>query len=244
MNCHINVENCAAFKAIQYVFKYQMKGTDQATISTGIDDNNRDEVTTYQNKRWLSSMEASWRILQFNIVQTKPSIIRLPVHLEREQYVIYNPHNQTQTKKALKDAECTKLIGYFKANVEFENARTVHYKHFPEFFVWNIFKKKWTPRTRITSIPTSIGRLRTVHPSNEEEFCLRQLLLHRLGCRSFDAIKTIDGTQHETFKSACIKLGLFANDYLWIECMQEACAHHSPISCRQLFIYILNECSL
>ena len=51
MNCHINVENCAEFKAIQYVFKYQMKGTDQATISTGIDDNNRDEVTTYQNKR-------------------------------------------------------------------------------------------------------------------------------------------------------------------------------------------------
>ena len=58
MDSHINIEFCASIKAIQYLFKYQLKGSDQATISiVAGDDSEQDEVATFMSKRYVSSME-------------------------------------------------------------------------------------------------------------------------------------------------------------------------------------------
>jgi hypothetical protein len=56
-------------KAIQYLFKYQLKGSGQALISIKPENSNfMDEVEVFQNKHYISSMEASWKILVFPIV--------------------------------------------------------------------------------------------------------------------------------------------------------------------------------
>ena len=57
-DCHINVEYCASVKAIKYIFKYNLKGTDQANVEVAEDEQNYDEIKSYINMRYVSSCEA------------------------------------------------------------------------------------------------------------------------------------------------------------------------------------------
>ena len=138
MDSHINVEFCASIKAIQYLFKHQLKGSDQATISiVAGDDREQDEAATFMSKRYASSMEALWRIFQFPTVAVKPAIMRLPIHLENQQRILYDPTNPVQAQQALENGKRTMLTEFFQPNVEYLEARTVLYCNFPESFVYN-----------------------------------------------------------------------------------------------------------
>ncbi|XP_043474368.1 uncharacterized protein LOC122506318 [Leptopilina heterotoma] len=77
---HINVEFCGGVKSIEYVCKYVNKGSDQATI--GITDEN-DEIKRYQTGRYISTLEAVWRILEFSIHERYPPVIPLDVYIWR-----------------------------------------------------------------------------------------------------------------------------------------------------------------
>ncbi len=48
---------------------------------------------------------------------------------------------------------------------------------------------------------------------------------------------------HSTFKATCIALDLIESDQIWIETMDEACAAQLLSACRQLFVFILLECT-
>ena len=63
MNCNCNVELCMSIKSIKYVLKYVHKGCDQAMFA--LRSNQVDEISDYQNARYVSSNEAAWRILEF-----------------------------------------------------------------------------------------------------------------------------------------------------------------------------------
>jgi len=54
-------------------------GTNSQNISA-----TADEVLQYQAKQYVSSMEATWRILDYPIMGNKPAIMRLPIHLENQ----------------------------------------------------------------------------------------------------------------------------------------------------------------
>ncbi|GFS58437.1 ATP-dependent DNA helicase [Trichonephila clavipes] len=53
--------------------------------------NRLDEVTTYQQGRYISSREAERRLLNFPIHQRYPTVIHLTVQLEGGQRVYYEP---------------------------------------------------------------------------------------------------------------------------------------------------------
>ena len=145
LNAHINVEYCASLKCIQYLFKYQLKGTDQATISIENVDVNNNEVTAFETKRYVSSMEAAWRIFNYEICKVKPAVVRLPVHLPDQQTITYIPNNAQDAAEALIRGEKTKLTEYFTANAEHPHAREIFYIDFPEHFTWHQGSKKWNP---------------------------------------------------------------------------------------------------
>ncbi|GFW93647.1 uncharacterized protein TNCV_4541761 [Trichonephila clavipes] len=57
---HINVEYCNSVKSIKYICKYVTKGSDAAMFAVANEMLNRlDEVTTYQQGRYISSSVAS-----------------------------------------------------------------------------------------------------------------------------------------------------------------------------------------
>ena len=73
---HINVEWCNRSRSIKYLFKYITKGPDRATLileenlhvdtSTGMQNmTDTDEVKEYLNCRYVSAIEACWRIFEF-----------------------------------------------------------------------------------------------------------------------------------------------------------------------------------
>ena len=74
-NVHTNVEYCNSIKSIKYVCKYINKGTDQAIFRLQTDD--KDEITEYQQGRYISSNEALWRIFSSPIHERYPTVVHL-----------------------------------------------------------------------------------------------------------------------------------------------------------------------
>ena len=83
---HINVEICASVKAIKYINKYIYKGSDKTTISLRYEN---DEIVKYLNGRYNSSVEAAWRIFEFQMHEEIPSVTTLAIHMPDKQPVFF-----------------------------------------------------------------------------------------------------------------------------------------------------------
>ena len=100
-NSHINIEFCASIKCIQYLFKYLYKWFDcmetETVIGTqGAQDSQEpgavsaikwDEIKQFQDNRYVSAPQAFWCMSKFPLTYRSQPIIRLAVHLRREQSV-------------------------------------------------------------------------------------------------------------------------------------------------------------
>ena len=238
-DCHINVKHVNSVKSIKYVFKYIMKGSDQAVVtiekdsaakkSKSDDTTNvkqpRDEIKEYQTKRYVSSVEACWRLFDFDITGRYPNVEALPVHLPGEQKVYFD---QTSTdlevaEEKLERGQKTKLTEYFRmCRDKIDGAENLYYYEMPEHFTWDTSKRAWKKRKNDVC---AIGRMHQAHPSNVERFHLRMLLNHVKGATSFEHLKTLDdegGTVCTTFLDACIAKHLTRDDQIWYDSMKEA----------------------
>ncbi|UYV65489.1 hypothetical protein LAZ67_3004502 [Cordylochernes scorpioides] len=117
-------------------------------------------------------------------------------------------------------------------------AKTLLYVEVPVYYIWSA-SKSWQPRKQGTRIPDqvafasdSIGRVYTVHPNFEECFYLRMLLHSVRGPTSFAALRTINVVLCQSYKEACLHLGLLENDQQWHRCIQEAVLSESPLKIR------------
>ena len=54
--------------------------------------------------------------------------------------------------------------------------------------------------------------MHTVSPNEIERYALRTLLLYRIGCGSFEELRTVGNVTYSTFWEACEVLGYFEND--------------------------------
>jgi hypothetical protein len=89
---------------------------------------------------------------------------------------------------------------------------------FPSVFTWTNGMKKWTIRQK----GCCVRCLYFVSPSFGERYFLRTLLTKVKGVVSFEVFRTINDVVHDTFKSACIALGLYDSDDEWNACLEEA----------------------
>lgn len=92
--CHMNLEICNNSRSLKYLFKYCLKGHDQATRLIRKKKGNNgepqkrksgDEIKHYLDGRYVCASEAAWRILGFDIHYRYPSVERLPVHVDGEK---------------------------------------------------------------------------------------------------------------------------------------------------------------
>jgi hypothetical protein len=68
----------------------------------------------------------------------------------------------------------------------------------------------------------AIGRMYYAHSTSGECYCLRMLLNYVKGATSYEHLRIMDGTKHNTFKDACIAMGLLADDNEWHQALEEA----------------------
>ncbi|XP_071920605.1 uncharacterized protein [Coffea arabica] len=86
-NCRMNVEICSTIKVVKYTYKYIYKGHDKIHFAMYSDDRSKeiDKIKEYQSARWVSPIEAIWRIHRFPLFETHPVVINLQLHLENYQ---------------------------------------------------------------------------------------------------------------------------------------------------------------
>jgi hypothetical protein len=135
-NAHINVEWCNKLNMIKYLFKYVMKGSDQAKIYFEVPANTSNaspgprlappnEIQEYIDARFLSSCVALWRTFEYDIRFRVPLVERLVVHLPGMNHVRYEPNTDLRALLASPAA-------MFEANSKHEEARHLTYCDFPK----------------------------------------------------------------------------------------------------------------
>ena len=91
-NAHINVEICASPRATKYLYKYINKGSDRAMMRVNEEGQpeKRNEVKEFQDCRSIGASEVAFRLFEFPMRRRYPGVIRLPIHLEKQQSVYFH----------------------------------------------------------------------------------------------------------------------------------------------------------
>jgi len=142
----------------------------------GIGPPNYEDINEIKQKldcRYVSPVDAVWRIFEFEIMQCYLSVKLLQYHLLGQQYVIFNDRDRLHRAVEEGAQRVTTLIGWFIANIEDAKARRYTYATFPSYYVWNKGMRKWIKRKQ----RVCIGRLPYTHPNMGERYYL-QMLLH------------------------------------------------------------------
>ncbi|CAN1158085.1 ATP-dependent DNA helicase PIF1 [Linum perenne] len=246
---HINVELCHQGRVIKYLFKYLTKGPDRSVAVAESSTNQGtaqvvpqplDEIQQYLDCRSLSSYEAAWRIYEFSLHDRNPPVQRLCVHLPGQNRVPYRSHQKLRNIMARPNVGETTLTRWFKLNERDPKARELTYDEIPNKYVWKEDSKDWFPRKK----GFAIGRIAYIHPGANDTFYLRQLLTKVRGALSFVHLRTVNGTVCHSFKVACQKLGLLANDDEWLLVMNEVGQWGMCSLLRTLFVSMLMFCEL
>jgi hypothetical protein len=237
-NCHINVEICASVESVRYIHKYIFKGHDRTTLELQ-DDQNRNEIKEYLDARYIGSVESCYHMFEFSMHGAEPAVYRLPVHLEDQQLVYFNPDDNLHDVVDRGSSKETPLTAWFKINRTNPQARDTTYQNFPRNWVYDSQAKCWKARKR----GYAIGRMYFASPSSGERFYLRLLLTVVVGATSFAHLRTVNGIRFNTYKEACFALGLLEDDHEWNLCLQEAGQMQTGYVLRNLFATILFHCN-
>ena len=140
-DAHINVEVCGSVQSIKYFYKYVYKGHDCATLDVCF----VNEMKDYIDCRYVSSNEAAWRILEFEISKSSHSVERLDLYLPGQQPVYFREGNEVQQieQAAARDS---KLSAFFKLAEGDLEARQLLYTEVPKYYTWQSGKHKWKHR--------------------------------------------------------------------------------------------------
>ncbi|XP_022874161.1 uncharacterized protein LOC111392984 [Olea europaea var. sylvestris] len=130
----------------------------------------------------------------------------------------------------------TMLTEFFRMNISNEKAKTLLYKDFPTYFVWDTSMRIWTLRKS----KNVIGRIVSANPCEGEMYFLRVLLNHIRGPKSFEDLKTVNGVVLSTYCEAAFFRGLLSGNNYSEMCLSEVVAYQIPVSLRRLFANALN----
>ncbi|KAL4088955.1 hypothetical protein QTP88_024033 [Uroleucon formosanum] len=210
-------------------------------------ENVNDEISNFQMGRYVSTNEALWRLLSFQIHERYPTVVHLAVHLENGQRVYFTEANAAQRAERPPSTTLTSFFAMCEAD---PFAATLMYVEMPKYYTWNQSTKKFQRRKQGTPVPDwpqvfstdALGRMYTVHPRNDECFYLRLLLVNVRGPKSFAHLKTVNGHQCQTYREACQLLGLLENDSHWDLTLADSVVSSNAYQIRTLFAIIITTC--
>lgn len=205
-NCHLNVEICSTIKVVKYLYKYIYKGHDKVAfhVTQQNDQEDIDEISRFQNARWISAPEAVWRLYGFPMFGMYPSAYHLQIHLENQQPVNFKESDNLNSILRNDMFSKTMLTEFFAMNETHEKAKAGKflYKEFPEYFVWLPGERRWKEREQ----DKVIGRVVTIQPTQGEIYFLRLLLNNVRGPTSFSNLRIHQGKKVKTSGKAALLL--------------------------------------
>jgi len=169
-----------------------------------------------------------------------PAVERLQYHLPNEQMVLFRNEDDVQEVATQSAISRTMLTEWFKTNQELEVTRSLTFEQFPQQWVWNRKLKRWT----LCKQGFAIGCMYYAHPPSGERYYLRMLLNCVKGATSYEHLRTVDGRVHDTFKDACIAMGLLADNNEWDQALEEADVWASGRQLRDMFASMLMFCDV
>ena len=101
-----------------------------------------DEISTFIDGRYISGMEAAWRLQEFPICFRSHSVVRLAVHTENQQQLIFEEKNPSVSLDNWK----TTLTAWFDLNKMDVFAKNINYINIPQYYVFNNQNKAWIKR--------------------------------------------------------------------------------------------------
>ena len=192
-----------------------------------------DEFKSYLNARYVSALEAVWRLMFFPMIDMSHTIIRLAIHLPMQQAVYFRPGQEEEAVARACDKDTT-LTAFFKLNALDANAQQFVYHEIPNHYVFA--DNKWKVRQR--GGDSVLARMYNVSPRDAERYFLRLLLLYIKGPTSFEELRTVSGTVFATFFEAAKARGYFTDDKEWSNCLAEAVLTQHPRQIWFLFAII------
>ncbi|XP_074315275.1 uncharacterized protein LOC141651461 [Silene latifolia] len=203
---------------------YVYKGHDKISFNIAAGDAVQvvDEIQQYQSGRWVSSIEAMWRIYGFDLFEIHPPVMPLPIHLPSMQTIQLRPHENLTRVVSNEKRIRTPLTEFFKINNDNEHKATERYLYsqFTEHYRWDKTERTWFKRRNKLLV---IARLVFVSPSEGERYFLRLLLNHVKSPKSFEDLKTVNGHYCSTYQEAALELRLIEEDNMVDLCLAEAC---------------------
>jgi hypothetical protein len=177
-----------------------------------------DEANFYQSCRYVSSTEATWRILSLPLFYFSHKINILAVHLEGENPLVFKKGEAEEAaRKELRPSTLTKYFDLVEESRQLPDTdpnrkllEEIVYCQVPEHFLWDGKERVWNRRQK--SNKPNLGRLAGASPNSGDRFYLRLLLQEIPGCASFKELRTHDGTLYGTFKEASVARGLAKDD--------------------------------
>lgn len=251
MECHCHVDICFTSNAFLYLYKYLFKGVDKTRFAIA-ETAPVDEFQDYLQARYLSAVEAVWRILAFEISVKWPAVTSYSLHLPGRQLGQMARHGSEASM-------VTPLIVYLARPVREEWTDLRYLDFYQRYEARPLKPEAPTPPGAVAVISPPLQRANTVvrryavtarrHPRvcrlhfvplrAGELYYLRSLLLHRPSY-SFNGFRTVDGVEHNSFQAAAIALGLFRDRDEIERAMEEAVAAlFRPAQLRFLFANML-----
>lgn len=96
------------------MLKYVCKGSDLRSVQLVRVHQHHDETGHFRDARHLSVLEAHWRIVQFQIFDRSPAVVRLDVHLENHYTLYFRERRENQATTQSRPG--TKLTKWFAEN--------------------------------------------------------------------------------------------------------------------------------
>ena len=130
-DCHLNVNYCFSVRAVKYIHKYIHKLHDRARME--MKQHETKEVEKYIDSRYIGPMEAAWRLNAIPLHDKSHTVVRLPVHLDDQQYVTFE---EGYEERVLNQDCKTMLVGWFDLNSHDVAARSILYGNVPESYLY------------------------------------------------------------------------------------------------------------
>jgi hypothetical protein len=90
----------------------------------------------------------------------------------------------------------------------------------------------------------AIGRMYYTYSTSGEHYYLRMLLNYVKGATSYEHLRIVDGTEHNTFKDAGIVMGLLVDNNEWHQTLEEADLWALGRQLRDMFASMLMFCEV